>query len=128
MTDGPMTPGPHRRWFRFSLRGLFVVVTLFALLSAWMVYQLNWIRQRHQALDWLNSSEGSWCAPSLVGARTQVSAPWGLRLLGEQGIVGVGMDVKQFAGPVPYTPMQLQRLFPEARVDWSREGLYIIDP
>jgi hypothetical protein len=44
-----MTPNPKRRWFRFafSLRTLFVVVTV---ICCWLGYELNWIRQRHEAL------------------------------------------------------------------------------
>ena len=38
---------PRRRWFRFSLRTLFVVVTV---LGCWLGYQLNWIRERHAVL------------------------------------------------------------------------------
>ena len=38
---------PNRRWFRFSLRTLFVVVTVFVVLVG---YHLNWIRQRHELL------------------------------------------------------------------------------
>jgi hypothetical protein len=38
-----MTPAPKRRWFRFSLRTLFVVVTLFVILIGGMiqVYRLR---------------------------------------------------------------------------------------
>ena len=36
---------PKRRWFRFSLRMMFVVVTVF---GCWLGYELNWIRQRHE--------------------------------------------------------------------------------
>jgi len=115
---------PKRRWFAFSLRTLFIVLTL---LCAGLAYHLNWIRQRQQVREWLTENEHSWYAPSLVGARVQASAPWGLRLLGEQGIVGIGMDVDQFAGPVPFSPETLKRLFPEARVDFSREGVWV-DP
>ena len=39
-----MIPAPNRPWFRFSLRKMFVVVTLFA---CWLGYELNWIQQRH---------------------------------------------------------------------------------
>ena len=34
---------PKRRWPQFSLRTLFVVVTVF---GCWLGYQLNWIQQR----------------------------------------------------------------------------------
>jgi hypothetical protein len=37
----------NRRWFRWSLRTMFVVVTVFA---CWLGYELNWIRQRHKFL------------------------------------------------------------------------------
>ena len=41
-------PAPKRRWFRFSLRMLFTIVTVFA---CWLGYELNWLRQRHRVLD-----------------------------------------------------------------------------
>ena len=34
---------------RFSLRTLFVLVTIIALPLGWVDYQLKWIRQRHEA-------------------------------------------------------------------------------
>ena len=39
---------PERRCFRFSLRTMFVVVTV---MGGWLGYCLNWIRERHAALD-----------------------------------------------------------------------------
>ena len=35
---------PYRRWFRFSLRTMFVLVAVF---GCWLGYEMNWIRQRH---------------------------------------------------------------------------------
>ena len=66
-------------------------------------------------------------APAMPG-KFRVHAPWSLRLLGEDGIVGIGLDEVEFAGPVPYTPEELHRLFPEARVEPSRDGRFISDP
>ena len=40
------TTKPNRRWFRFNLRTLFVVVTLFGLVGVWMANQMKWIRDR----------------------------------------------------------------------------------
>ena len=42
-----MTTTTTRRWFRFSLRTLFVVVTIVCVLAGWLTYSLNWISQRH---------------------------------------------------------------------------------
>ena len=119
-----MSPAPKRRW-SFSLRTLFLLVTVAA---CWLGYELNWLRERQRAREWLGAQQNSWYAPSLVGARAQASAPWSLRLLGEQGVVGIGMDSEQFAGPVPYSRVQLEGLFPEARVDFSRGGNWVVNP
>jgi hypothetical protein len=42
-----MTP-PRRRWFAFTLRTMFVGVTMLGILSAWVGYSYNWIIERHQ--------------------------------------------------------------------------------
>lgn len=51
---GPLcrtTEHPSRRGFSFSLRTLFVVVTVFCFGIGWVCYQLDWIKQRHNALQ-----------------------------------------------------------------------------
>ncbi len=42
-----MNRNPERRWLRFSLRTVFVGVTVF---GCWLAYELDWIRQRHALL------------------------------------------------------------------------------
>ena len=117
-----MTVPPKRRWFAFSLRTMFMVVTV---ACVWLGYNLNWIRQRHKALDWLEASPESWYSPYAgPKSKLQARAPWSLRMFGERGIVGIGMDRQDFAGPSPYSPATLKELFPEARVDYSREGRF----
>ncbi|HEY2840643.1 MAG TPA: hypothetical protein VGJ26_15915 [Pirellulales bacterium] len=39
---------PTRRWLRFSLRTMFIAVTLVA---AFVAYHVNWIRQRHAVME-----------------------------------------------------------------------------
>lgn len=46
-----MTPAAKRRWFRLSLRTLFVLVTAMACCIGWVIDQLNWIRQRRELLE-----------------------------------------------------------------------------
>src|SRR5262245_27202765 len=39
---------PKRRWFRFSLRTLFILI---ALIACWLAYSVHWIKQRHAYLS-----------------------------------------------------------------------------
>ncbi len=50
-----MTPAPNRRWFRYSLRTLFVVVTVF---SAWLALGVHKVREREKILasEYVNST------------------------------------------------------------------------
>jgi hypothetical protein len=47
----PMTLAPQRRFFRFSLRALFVTVSIAAILTAWAVSNYRWARQRRAFLS-----------------------------------------------------------------------------
>lgn len=46
-----MTNSPKRRWLSFSLRTMFVVVTAGALLVAWILPSVKWVRQRESLLQ-----------------------------------------------------------------------------
>ena len=48
MDEQVTNPVPKRRWFRFSLRTLFVMMTV---VCCWLGYELNWIRNRHAFID-----------------------------------------------------------------------------
>ena len=115
------------RWFRFSLRTLFVLVTLVCFFTCWLTYQYSWIKQRRNAFKWIaaSSNEDYWIAPSLIGAPVQAAAPWSLRLLGESGVVAIGVhkttEEKRTDRP-QFSRAELRQLFPEARVDWSVNG------
>jgi hypothetical protein len=109
--------------FGFALCGVLLATSF----CAWIGYELNWKHQRQQAKEWLAAQTDSWYAPSLEGARIQASAPSGLRLFGEQGIVAIGLDAEDFKkGHVPYSRETLERLFPESRVDFSRDGRFVV--
>jgi len=63
---GMSDPAPKRHWFRFSLRGLFVVVTVVALLIGWLCWRLSVARQHQEIIGRLrghgcdiNWSEGT---------------------------------------------------------------------
>ena len=92
-----------RRWVRFSLRTLFLLVTVVGLLAGWVVYQLDWIRQRHETLQRASHLGGPTRAPGLL---------W---LFGEQGYreIDIVFDPNKQTGEARASK-QVSDLFPEA--------------
>jgi len=118
----------RRRWFRFSLRTLFLLVTVF---GVWLGVQVKWIQDRHEAQQWIESrggvfvTEGGHFRVDLLDGSAEGSgirifnhpkAPWSIRLIGADTVYwmvvpGNGddqlMDIKM---------QELRKLFPEADV------------
>jgi hypothetical protein len=106
---------------RFSLRTLFIVMTV----CCWLSYTLIWIWRRHDALAHLHI--GVYAGPAgftfnnammdphrlTSEAVRNVSSPWNLRLFGEPGVATISVY-----GP-DHTAIaeNFRRLFPEATVD-----------
>jgi hypothetical protein len=105
-----MNAKPRRRWYQFSLRTFFALVTLTCIgVGYWVHWSKDWIRQRHEALQTIAmdmSGPGYSYASStpIDGPK----APWSLWLFGESGIRIMQCESPHFE--------QVQRLFPEARV------------
>jgi hypothetical protein len=99
----------NRCYFQFSLRTLFALMTIFC---AWPGYQLNWIRERHKALEELQQSRAMF--------DTYKPAPWSIRLI-ERGVpsIAVDPDVAIDAQRI----RELRRLFPEATLCTPVDGL-----
>ena len=97
-----MHDSPTRRRFRFSLRTLFVLVTLAAL---WIGWSFNWIRQRRDFVR-----EGNTLGAVAHGSTSR--APGLLWLFGEQGAEVVLLFTDDKAD---YD--RARRLFPEAQVE-----------
>jgi hypothetical protein len=100
------------RRFRFSLRTLFVVVTV---LGLWLFPQLKWILDRHSALGWIGTQAVYW-HDMPVSQRTffGTPAPWQIRILGEAGVEQISVVVEK--DDVVVKQRELERLFPEADV------------
>ena len=47
---------PQLRWFRFSLRTLFVLVAVISVPLGWFAYQLNWVRERNEFINGLQAA------------------------------------------------------------------------
>ena len=104
-----MTPAPKRHWFRFSLRTLFVVVTVFAVPLGWVAYQLNWIRQRREFIR-AQAERGN-----AMGTMTAfIDAPGMLWVFRENGyrFIGVLADEDATASDTK----RATALFPEAQI------------
>jgi hypothetical protein len=116
---------PRRRWFRFSLRTLFVLVTIF---GVWLGVQVNWIRERRA---WLVGHQSDIARPPALSGGGPVEAPGLLGLFGERGVEALywhfeGEDVTTREWLVAfYKSPQVQesrRLFPEARTAMVSNG------
>ena len=104
-----------RRWFKwswltFSLRTMFVVVTVFAV---WLGWELKYVRDRKAALDLLTQSGGTTVIYGTLSnpVSLPVPIPWWRRLLGDEGI-------PYLLFPATWTDEECNhaiQLFPEAR-------------
>lgn len=106
-----------KRWLTFSLKTLFIVVTV---LACWLGYELNWIRQRHEVAAGATVSRS---VSSRTGLPEKRTAPGLLWLFGEHGYVDVILRFPHRVGDelTPSEEAELQRaekLFPEADVNY----------
>ena len=84
---------PKRRWLRFSLRGMFVLVTV---LGVWLGWNASIVRQRQAArAEFLN--EG-W-ELNRDGSPDPIRLPWIRRLLGDEPVGAIYVDGDE--GPLP---------------------------
>ena len=110
-----MTPLYHprpERWltWRFSLRALFLLMTLFAV---WLGVQAKWIRDRREFVQ--VGTEGRKMATDGV-----TNAPWSIRILGERGIKGI--YISENDPNFERMERQAMALFPEAMVGRQVHG------
>ena len=111
-----------RRWLRFSLRTLFVLVTV---VCVWLGYQLNWIRERRKYLE---EHPGVVREPSPQD--NVATAPNLLWLLPESGVTRLHVQSPGFFDEADYhhdnpslEATRARELFPEAIIevcdDWK---------
>jgi hypothetical protein len=105
-----MTSAPKRRWFRFSLRTLFVVVTVGAVLS-WLGWNFRAVRQRDDAI-WLIESKGGQVDFVQPGSE-KFAAPIIFRLFGDRQVEWLMAPKLDFTAE---DCDRFMRLFPEAKI------------
>ncbi|HEY2841016.1 MAG TPA: hypothetical protein VGJ26_17815 [Pirellulales bacterium] len=123
-----MEKPPRRRWFRYSLRTMFVVVTVVA---CCLGYQLNWISGRHSliAASQKTGVEAEYEAvsqPMSLRAPLKVEtkdAPWPLRWFGERGVYTLYIRDDMPESEVA----RIRALFPEAEIERVYKDYFDVD-
>ena len=119
----------RRRWFRFSLRTFFVLLTAFCV---WLGVQVKWIRDRHEALEWIRRQPNYDSTMEQYGGSGRSDdwkigrPPWSLRILGESGVQMLSFyaaSESEFHSPIYERHPEITRLFPEAGV-----SVYMVGP
>jgi len=87
----------RRRWFSFSLRTLFVVVTLLGVCLGWLAWHAHavhvrnitrsWVAEHH---GWLNPSDGIW---SLAQEQKDAELSWIRHALGDRAAVLIELPI-----------------------------------
>jgi hypothetical protein len=98
---------PKRRWFSYSLRTLFALVTVF---GVWLGWNLHQVRERGRVLAEFPTQHSSFADYS--NDTHQLPLTW--RLLGAEPISAFGFDSR---GMSDADCRYIERLFPEAKVE-----------
>jgi hypothetical protein len=110
-----MSTARKSRWFAYSLRTLFVAVTAASCIVGWIVYQLDWIKQRRAVLANYSVTVPVIC---FIDKQDCDSAPWPLAWFGEQA---AGSPEFYLPATTPDAEViHIQSLFPETHVERDR--------
>lgn len=124
-----MATQPHRRWFQFGLRTMFVVVTVVAVFIG---YHVNWIQQRRAARTPQPVFPGSkYLVEAMDMSKGSLRAPGLLWIFGEKGVDELcvvftfpdrarGEISNESALDEEVEAERIHRLFPEARTFQSK--------
>jgi hypothetical protein len=111
----------HRRWFRFGMQTLFVVVTEMAILAWFVSYQCNWLQQRR---DFIRSRSDLIAISEASSISTH--APKLLWIYGEIGYDYIYLAAHSRSAPASEAEIaEARRLFPEAQVVAGPRASYL---
>ncbi|HEY2838220.1 MAG TPA: hypothetical protein VGJ26_03680, partial [Pirellulales bacterium] len=112
------------RWYQFTLKELFVTLTIVSLFLGWIGYHINWIRERKQCVNRLRAKmEKLDIEMHFFGRDHDKPMPFGLRVLGVPQTAQVWVWFDEDAdepGPTREAALQeiaeVERLFPDGEV------------
>ena len=87
-----MTPAPKRRWIRFSLRGLLVLVTI---VGVWLGLQAQQVAHRAQIRQLIESRGGTLSELSYTAGQG-LEPPWVWRLMGDRATRAIRLPPRRF--------------------------------
>jgi hypothetical protein len=114
-------PPIRRRWFRCSLRTMFVVVTVFAV---WLTHQINFVKHRKVMLGLIKERGGGYRALSdwplhpYLGEPPKVSIPFWRRWMGDEPIT----DIAWPSSTTRLHVIEAHGAFPESRTQYRRRN------
>ncbi len=108
-------PLPRRRWFRYSLRTFFLVVTV---LAAFLGWRMHIVRERAAILSWLQFREAEVTAPAEAMVLDDAFGPVaGVRRWYRSLFLGAPVSEVYLPSHVPGESVaRVQRAFPEAEI------------
>jgi hypothetical protein len=108
-----MSPAPQRRWFQFSLRTLFVVLTFVAVLAGGLAWELHLAQGRRAALQWIEDRGGE-----VIYKTSTREMPLRRRLTNNPEITFIIMG----ASFTESDKRRIGALFPEAEINPEENG------
>jgi hypothetical protein len=99
-----VTPAPKRRW-SFSLRTLFVVVTVFGIGCGWLLSQVKLVHERER----LSAAQVGWYRSTSYPA----PIPWAWRFMGAVPVEAIALPEERFTEE---DALRYGNAFPEAEV------------
>ncbi len=108
-----MTTTPKRRWPRFTLRTLFVVVTVIGVAAGWLAFNLRQVHNREAILARLGRKVTHGVSAELIPGPSSRSMPFTWRLLGAKPMAVILFNHE---GMTETECHEVEQAFPEAEV------------
>ena len=118
---------PKRRWFRFSLRTLFLSLALLSLLFGWVAWNLKWKRERGEMATQghvIVGHAGNFPVSYVQNWKRSRDLPFGLRLVGTLQVQEIVLTDRLGYRWTEDDRRRYQAAFPEVIVKLEKTGFW----